>query len=164
MARTDSIIACITNTDRERFWSKVAKAGPDDCWPWTTGRFRHGYGMFSVRTFPLQAHRIAWILTSGLIPPGLCVCHRCDNPQCCNPSHLWLGTNAENTQDRSSKGRDGSCPGERNSQSKVTTVDVPIIRNRVRSGERLASVAADYGITKEAVWAISSRRTWKHVD
>lgn len=89
----------------ERFWAKVDRRGPDDCWEWTAGCNRKGYGKFSLDGATRQSHRISWELANGQIPEGLCVLHRCDNPPCCNPAHLFLGTHADNHADRSLKGR-----------------------------------------------------------
>jgi len=88
----------------ERFWAKVDKTG--DCWEWTGARFHHGYGLFyesaSVRT---RAHRFAYETLAGPIPPGVLVLHRCDNPPCVRPEHLFLGTQADNVADMIAKGR-----------------------------------------------------------
>lgn len=90
----------------ERFWPKVDKRGGDDaCWPWLGGRFESGYGQFSQRPRNLRAHRVAYELTHGQIPDNLMVLHECDNPPCCNPKHLFLGTNDDNMADRQRKGR-----------------------------------------------------------
>lgn len=92
----------------ERFWPKVDQTGgPDACWPWTRSLFRRGlpYGQFQWRGRPHVAHRIAWMLTNGEIPEGMKVCHRCDNPPCCNPSHLFLGDQSANERDKVAKGR-----------------------------------------------------------
>ena len=96
----------------EAFWLKVDKsAGPDGCWLYTGFRKWDGYGWLA-RKFPgdakpryLTAHRYSWMLTHGEPPKGIQVLHRCDNPPCCNPSHLWLGTHQDNHADKSAKGR-----------------------------------------------------------
>lgn len=91
-------------TLEERFWRKVQKA--DGCWLWTGALFTAGYGKFTVKHQELEgAHRMAWLLTFGAIPDGLQVCHACDNPPCCNPKHLMLGTTAANHIDARLKGR-----------------------------------------------------------
>lgn len=80
-----------------RFWT-YAKQGPG-CWEWTGARAAHGYGQVWDGQRQTGAHRMAWRLTFGKIPKGLVVCHRCDNPPCCNPSHLFLGTPSDNARD-----------------------------------------------------------------
>jgi len=89
----------------ERIWSKVAKAGADECWPWTHGKTLAGYGQTTVNGEKRLAHRLAWELAVGPIPAGLCILHRCDNPPCCNPAHLFLGTKKDNAADAIAKGR-----------------------------------------------------------
>lgn len=91
----------------DRFWSKVDKRGPDECWPWTGARSVTGYGMLSVPGLqaPVQAHRVACGLATGSVQDGRYVCHSCDNPGCCNPAHLWIGTHRENMHDMHAKGR-----------------------------------------------------------
>lgn len=93
-----------------RFWSKVDKsAGVDACWPWTAkSKHKAGYGVISVDGKRNVSHRVAWELARGEIPPGMHVCHKCDNPPCCNPSHYFLGTPADNVLDMVDKGRHGT--------------------------------------------------------
>lgn len=96
--------------DSNRFWSKVNKHGPragrlGRCWLWMGGCTQSGYGRFSIHSRMHRAHRVAWELTNGPIPEGICVLHRCDNPPCVRPSHLWLGTAADNQRDCVIKGR-----------------------------------------------------------
>lgn len=93
------------------FWARVDKSGGDDsCWPWTGCIGGFGYGSFAMDHVKYNAHRLAWILMNGPIPKGdgyhgTCVCHRCDNPRCCNPGHMFLASQAENLRDMNAKGR-----------------------------------------------------------
>lgn len=89
----------------ELFWSRLRKSGPDGCWVWTGFIGPNGYGTTAVGRRPLATHRAAWILTHGPIPPGMFVCHHCDNKPCCNPKHLFIGTCKDNMRDMAAKGR-----------------------------------------------------------
>lgn len=87
---------------------RLVQIMPSGCWEWTGYRDRDGYGKVRVRAIrsaPIAAHRIAYERAKGPVPPGMFVCHACDNPPCCNPDHLWLGTNRENQNDAVAKGR-----------------------------------------------------------
>lgn len=99
----------------DRFWAKVDKRGPDECWPWLGATDGNGYGRIYSKGGNATASRASWELAHGEAPQGYHVCHSCDNPPCVNPSHLWLGTPQDNAIDRSAKGRDAQsrrthCP------------------------------------------------------
>lgn len=102
---------CISATMRkpleQRFWEKVNRTNnPSECWNWVASKLKHGYGKISVsRSVWKLSHRISWEIAFGEIPDGLFVCHKCDNPSCVNPNHLFVGTAKQNTQDMISKGR-----------------------------------------------------------
>lgn len=87
----------------ERFWSKVDKTG--DCWNWTAGTFHFGHGKFRLNGKMVKAHRLAYELLVGDFDKSLCVLHKCDNPRCVNPEHLFLGTKGDNNSDMTAKGR-----------------------------------------------------------
>lgn len=96
----------VTMDITERFWSKVNRAGADDCWEWNAGRDWDGYGIFSLNGGKIKAHRMSWQLVhDSSVLPWVIVRHRCDNPPCCNPAHLVLGTHLDNTADKMAKGR-----------------------------------------------------------
>ena len=115
-------------TTADRFWGKVQKGPDDQCWHWVAYKRPDGYGQFYLDGKTVTAHRTAWQLTSGRIPNGLCVCHKCDNPSCVNPGHLFLGTMTDNIRDRDAKGRNGSNQGENGPTAILTEKDVLDIR------------------------------------
>ena len=146
-----------------RVWAKVDhSAGPDACWPWTATRIDKGYGRIKVAGWYVLAHRVVWELTHGLIPPGLQVLHKCDNPPCCNPAHLFLGTNADNNADMVAKGRARyvSRRGERNGRAKLTADQVLEIRRRSAAGDPAGALARLFGIAPSTVSNILARRIW----
>lgn len=143
----------------ERFWSKVLIK--DGCWDWQWGHALGGYGRIWFKGKTLYAHRVAWSLTNGAIPEGMHVCHRCDNRRCCNPGHMFLGTNAENMADRDAKGR--APHGERHGQAKLTDQSVAEIRSRVLAGETQLSLSRAFGISKSVCSSVVSRKHWRHV-
>jgi hypothetical protein len=154
-----------TQSIEQRFWSHVDRRGPDECWTWTAARDHHGYGIFGIGGHDcrmLHANRIAWILTYGPIPAGLFACHKCDNPPCCNPTHLFLGTNTDNMADMKRKGRD-RCEhwGESNGCAKLTQQQVNEIRERRRNGEMTKTLAAEYKINPSHCSEIITGRKWR---
>ncbi len=139
-------------TPEERFWGKVGK-GPG-CWEWRGRRHRQGYGVFWIGRKILLAHRFVYELQHGPLPPGQCVCHRCDNPPCVNPGHLFAGTQRDNMQDRSRKRR-----GHRLSEG-----DARAVRLLREVGVPVAEVAARFGVSRATVlreapgWGLAGER------
>ncbi|USE78954.1 HNH endonuclease [Cupriavidus gilardii] len=134
-------------------WPNIDRSsGSEGCWPWLGAVDKDGYGYVGR----LRAHRIAYALSAGIgLSPGQVVMHFCDNPICCNPRHLALGTQKANVADRVAKGR--SAAGERNGRSKLSVDDVIEIRS---CGGSLATVAERYGVDKSTVRDIRRMRTW----
>lgn len=148
------------------FWSLVDKSCPEDCWVWTKRRHRDGYGLLTWCGRDAQAHRVAYGLTHGPIPDGLLVMHACDNPPCCNPSHLRLGTYADNRADMVAKGRGRSNPvrGARNCNAKLNDDLVRELRAAWHAGESLKSIAKRTGLAVGTVHPMLHGRTWAHVE
>lgn len=149
-------------------WSKVRIGDPADCWPWLAFKNAYGYGQIRRDGKIYVASRAAYELIHGPFDAKLFVCHDCDNPSCCNPHHLFLGTDALNKADMYSKGRWRRPPvhaGEANNKAKVTEDDVRAIRLRLaepRWGET-AAISREYGLSRAAVFNIRTRKTWAHV-
>mgnify|MGYP000978200797 CR=1 FL=1 len=165
--------------DKQKFLNLVQRRGQDECWEWAGYRNRSGYGMLNVSGRTMRAHRLAWILSGGEIPQGLCVCHKCDNRGCVNPAHLWVGTQLENIADRVAKGRSARLSGKKNgshlhpekmargekcARSKLTDSQVIEIRRRYDAGlDNQPTLAEAFGVTQENIGYIVRRDTWRHL-
>lgn len=150
------------NTEK-RFWSKVDVSHDNKCWEWKAGLMGNGYGQFRPHRDDQQlntrlAHKLSWIFSFGDIPKGLSVLHRCDNPKCVNPSHLFLGTQADNLKDMRDKERGamGSCNG----MSKLTEDQVRSIH---KDGRRRSEISKEFGVSMSVISNIKNHRVWKHL-
>lgn len=156
-----------------RLETKLDKSGgPESCWPFQGKCQNGGYGVIwsggaGGKTY--YAHRVAWKIHNGRDPGQLAVCHRCDNPPCCNPAHLFLGSIADNVADMIGKGRAkitthrGQPRGEQVGGSKLTAGDVAQIRERAAAGEGSGTLGKVYGVDSSTVRQIVRREIWRHV-
>lgn len=133
------------------------------CWNWKQGRFSNGYGAFSECGRTRKAHRGAWEAVNGPIPEGMLICHHCDNPQCVNPEHLFLGTGADNMNDKVRKGRANAPRGSQHHKSKLTEHDVSIIKMLLDLGVQGQRLATLYDAHKMTISNIKTGRRWTHV-
>lgn len=148
----------------QTFWKRVSKPSPDECWEWQGGKTPDGYGSAGHKNKSVLAHRLAWELTNGPIPEGMEVCHKCDNPPCCNPDHLFLGTHADNIRDMFAKGRNNPRRGAANSNAKLTESQVKEIRSRYANKDgNTYELAQEYGVSQVTISALIRRKTWGHV-
>ena len=158
------------------FWTMVTCGSASECWPWKRAVFHMGHGAVHFEGKQDRAHRVAWRLTNGPIPDGLCVLHHCDNPPCCNPSHLFLGTKTDNSRDRDRKGRQArglrsgrytqphrTARGERNGRAKIKEFDVVSIRQMRKDGATLSSIAAKFGISTSQAHRTANGKSWNIV-
>ena len=147
-----------------RFWSKIEMGSVYECWEWQHSK-TSGYGYFSkINGKRIRAHRMAWELVYGEIPKRILVLHKCDNRCCCNPLHLFLGSHADNTQDMIKKNYGGCFPkGIRHPNTRLTEVDVKLIRLKLKLGHSQTRTAKEHDITQSAVSHVFRRTTWKHI-
>ena len=142
----------------ERFWSMVKRGGPDSCWEWQGHTIKDGYGAFHFQGKRIIASRFAWILTYGEIPRGMYVLHKCDNPACVNPRHLFLGTPKDNMQDAVLKWRKS---GPHNGRTKLSWPQVDTIRLLFQMGWSAYRLAKFFGVNYKTIWQILKGKTWK---
>lgn len=147
----------------ERFWQKVGPADKNGCRLWLASKNRLGYGLFSINHKCVLAHRVAYELIYGVINARL-LRHACDNPACCEPSHLVPGTDAENVADCIARGRRHSTAGTKNGRAKLSDEQVREIRFRYAAGDTtIIRLATEFGVGKSQIYNIVSgaqRREW----
>lgn len=149
----------------DRFWSHVEKAGPNDCWLWKRSKHNKGYGQvgFGVngKVEMHKAHKVAWEITHNrLIPKGVHGLHTCDTRACCNPHHVFLGSNADNMADRDAKGR--QARGERHGAAKISDDQARLVKYRL-GGLKISEIAKLIGVSYHLVYGIREGRTWAHI-
>lgn len=142
-----------------RFWEKVDKGGPDECWEWTARTLPRGYGHISIENYPEYAHRVVMEMEGHDIE-GKQVNHTCDNPSCVNPNHLYVGTQSENVQDSYDRDRRDDvdyASGEDHGQSKLTREEVQDIRD---SDSNQTELAEEYGVSQSLISQIQRGKWW----
>lgn len=145
-------------TERERFWKKVVVRADDECWRWTGASNPGGYGRFRLTSEGnriVPAHRWAYEQRYGPAPKELHILHRCDNPRCVNPSHLFVGTPQDNVTDKMVKGR--------SKLNKLTEEQAIYAMARLLVGERATRIARDFGVDRSTISHLWGGSTWKHL-
>lgn len=135
----------------------------DACLDWPRNTASRGYGQLFHEGRPRIVHRMAWEIVNGPIPKGLNVCHSCDRPSCFRPSHLWLGTDSDNMQDRNRKGRCNAAYGENHGQARLTEAHVREIRKMYADHYSQTAIGIHLGISRALVYHVVHRHTWDHV-
>lgn len=149
-----------TLTPEKRFWNSVDKSG--DCWLWTAGKNKAGYGIFYARKKHVLAHRYSYELANGPIPEAMKICHHCDHPACVRDSHLFCGTDADNVADKVAKGR--IPKGETHHNARLTDDDVRQIRLDYASGISAAALGKKYGIHERYARGVAKRQRRKYTE
>lgn len=146
---------------RERILRSIVVTS-DGCWEWNRRRDKDGYGQLTIKGRPYGAHVVSYVIHAGDVPPNMFVLHKCDNPPCCNPEHLFLGTHDDNVRDRDSKGR--QAHGEGHGRAKLTADDVRQIR-QLRSTERrtFKSLSEQFGVSTALISNIVNGHLWRCV-
>lgn len=160
-----------------RFWAKVDRNGPipehvpalGNCWLWTGAKWPDGYGCFMIRRRKVRATHVAYELTHKAPVPGPMMLHRCDNPPCVRPDHLFSGDARDNALDAIAKGRFARDfkrtirRGDEHHQARLVEADIPEIRRRIAAGESTRAVGSDYGVSGGTISLAARRLTWAHV-
>jgi hypothetical protein len=146
---------------KERLNKFIQIDSETNCWIWIGAKNRKGYGSIHFNGKTRISHRLAYELYIGEITDEKLVCHHCDRPACCNPSHLFLGTNLDNSNDKFSKNRFNPNFGEKNGNSKLSTSEVIEIKKMLTYGKKLVEIAKMFNITPENLSEIKKGKTWR---
>lgn len=167
----------VQGSAEDRFWAKVDRHGADECWEWTAHRQRQGYGQFAMdrggtRWRTEMAHRVALEFSGVEVPADRLACHHCDNPPCCNPAHLYVGTHGDNARDREQRSAwsltmlrpEQRSRGESIGTAKLDEDSVREIRRLYDAGAiSQARLGEMFGVHQTKISEVVRRRTWKHV-
>lgn len=144
----------------ERYLGKLEVLGGEDCWNWKGYLDPKGYGRIWVTNRMVSAHRLAWDWQFGPILNGLIVCHHCDNRRCCNPHHLFLGTDQDNADDCRAKGRAKNLRGAEHGMAVLTEPDVIAIRALIAQGVSKSAIGRHYGVDRSTIYLIGEGKKW----
>jgi hypothetical protein len=146
----------------DRFWGLVDQSRPEGCWPWTGNTVDAGYGVFTTRRSRTYAHRKAWELENGRpVGPGKVIAHRCDNPPCCRPGHLFETDDPGNRADCVAKRR--HCFGSRSSKSLLTEETATKALRMLSTGATQSETGRRFGVSRSAISSLATGRNWKHL-
>ncbi len=146
----------------ERFWSRVNVVERKRCWTWLGAKDNYGYGQFRMDGKTIRAPRMAFFLRNGRWPNN--ACHKCDNPICCNPDHIFDGTRSDNMRDMVRKGRNKTDIGEKHGGSVLTDSKVTSMRRDYKTGlKSLEFIASEYGCSQSTAQRVISRTNWRHL-
>jgi hypothetical protein len=151
------------------FSKKIAKDESTGCWVWSGDKANFGYGQITFYINGVRhrtrAHRFSWEIFRGEIPEGMFVCHRCDNPPCVNPDHLFIGTGADNLRDMAAKGRHAHAAptGEKSGNAKLSDEQVVEIRRLRAAGVSVSRIAQEFPVSSDMVYRIVLRKNWRHL-
>lgn len=153
----------VDESARARFFASIERIPFSGCWIWTRSVISKGYGCIRLADRTHYAHRISWEIHHGQVPRGSHVLHRCDVPSCCNPEHLFLGTNGDNIADSIAKGR-RKRPGEKQNRHILSGDEVLALRERYkRGGVSQAQLARERGVSKACINHAIAGINWKHL-
>ena len=149
---------------RTKFLKHALIGSKESCWGWKGSKHKQGYGMAYAQGAVIKAYRLSYLVNIGEIPEGICVCHKCDNPSCVNPDHLFLGTQAENILDMDKKGRRTPQKGAFNHNAKLSEAEVASLREVYsKGGNTISTLAKQYGLSISGCYSIIKRKTWSHI-